>query len=396
MLERIQTQYLAQVMIATSGAQLLPEDAVRLLRQKLLPMTTILTPNIPEATLLLRDADIHFEAPEDLESAQSVAKKVHSLGPKAVLLKGGHMPLTEAYKRPNDHEEPSLIVDILYDGTEFTFIESQYRTSRNTHGTGCSLASAIAANLASHQTVATAVRNACRYIEAGITTSHDLGLGNGPINHFHSLQRLSFAPGRFFEYLLDRPDVKHLWKAFTQHEFLQRLGDGTLPTEAFKHFLVQDYLYLVNFARMGALSAYKSKTIDGISASSHFVLHIEEEMALHLAYCKEFGLSKEKIEGEKESLANIAYSRWLLDIGQSEDWIALQMALASCSIGYGVSAQLLQADVKTKRVGNPFYKWVESYIADDYQETVRSTSGRLINFTDSASKFKKTNPTTQI
>ena len=377
MLERIHAQSLAQVMTATSGAQLLPGDAVQLLREKLLPMTTILTPNIPEATLLLRDADIHFNALEDLDCAKSLAKKVHSLGPKAVLLKGGHMPLTKAYQRPDTHEEPSLIVDILYDGTDFTLIESKYQKSRNTHGTGCSLASAIAANLASHQMLATAVRNACRYVEAGIATSHDLWSGNGPINHFHSLQRLSFAPGRFFEYLLDRPDVKQIWKAYTEHEFLQKVGDGTLPTESFKHFLVQDYLYLVNFARMAALSAYKSKTIDRISASSHFVLQIKEEMALHLEYCKGFGLSKENIEDEKESLANVAYSRWLLDIGQSEDWIALQMALASCVIGYGVSAQLLQAGFKTKRVGNPYYKWIESYISDDYQEVMQSTSGKL-------------------
>ena len=238
-------------MVATSGAQLLPGEAVKLLREKLLPLTTILTPNIPEGILLLRDTDVHLKLPEDLESAKSLAREIHKLGPRAVLLKGGHMPLTNAYTQPNKHEEPSLIVDILYDGTEFTLIESKYQKTRNTHGTGCSLASAIAANLALHQTVAMAIRNACRYVEAGIATSKDLGSGNGPINHFHSVQRLPFAPGRFFEYLLDRADVKHVWKAFTQHEFLQKLGDASLPAEAFKHFLVQDYLYLVNFARMG-------------------------------------------------------------------------------------------------------------------------------------------------
>jgi hypothetical protein len=185
-------------------------------------------------------------------------------------------------------------LDVLYDGTEFTFVESEYQNSRNIHGTGCSLASAIAANLASHETLPTAVRHACRYVEVGTTTSRDLGSGNGPINHFHSLQRLPFAPGRFYEYLFHRPDVKHTWKGFTQHEFLQKLGDGTLPPETFKHFLIQDYLYLVSFARMAALSAYKSKTMDRISGSSHFVLHIEEEMTLHLDYCREFGLFQKK------------------------------------------------------------------------------------------------------
>src|SRR2546429_9891585 len=105
-------------MIATSGAQLLPGEAVQLLRKKLLPMATVLTPNIPEAILLLRDADIHFGTPEDLDCAQTLAKKVYSLGPHAVLLKGGHMPLNKAYRRANENEEPAMIIDILYDGTD--------------------------------------------------------------------------------------------------------------------------------------------------------------------------------------------------------------------------------------------------------------------------------------
>jgi len=140
---------------------------------------------------------------------------------------------------------------------------------------------------------------------------------------------------------------------------------------------------------MAALSAYKSKTIDAISTSSHFVLHIQQEMVLHLEYCKEFGLSQADVEGGKESLANVAYSRWLLDIGQSEDWIALQVALASCQIGYGVAAKLLQADVETKRVGNLYYKWIESYAGDDYQEASRNMSGELIYFTGSPSKIQR-------
>jgi thiaminase len=112
-------------------------------------------------------------------------------------------------------------------------------------------------------------------------------------------------------------------------------------------------------------------------------------MALHLEYCKEFGLSKGDVEGGKESLANVAYSRWLLDIGQSEDWIALQMALSSCQIGYGVAAKLLEADVKTKREGNPYYKWIESYAGDDYQEASRNMSGELVSFNDSPSKIQR-------
>ncbi len=340
-------------------------------------MTTILTPNIPEAILLLRDADIHFKAPEGLEDMKVLARQVHDLGPKVVLLKGGHSPLTKAYKKPRGQEEPSLITDVLYDGTEFTLIESSYLKSRNTHGTGCSLASAIAANLALKQSMTIAVRNACRYVEAGIKTSQNLGSGSGPINHFHSVQILPFAPGRFIEYLLDRTDTQSIWKAYTQHEFVQKMGSGTLPKDIFKQYLIQDYLYLTHFARTNALAAYKSKSMRTITASAQIVLHIEREMELHLDYCKQFGLSKEDIECEKESLACVAYSRYVLDVGQSEDWLALQMALAPCLLGYGVAARRLHGDADTLREGNPYWKWIENYIADDYQESVTKGSSKL-------------------
>lgn len=365
-------------MVATSGAQLLPGDAVRLLRERLLPITTVLTPNIPEATLLLRDADIHFKVPDDINDLKVLAQKIHNMGPKVVLLKGGHIPLTKAYKKPRGQEQPFLVIDVLYDGTDYTLMESEYSESRNTHGTGCSLASAIAANLAAQNPMVTAVRKACRYVQAGIKTAKDLGSGSGPINHFHSLQITPFAPGHFLEYLLDRTDLQSIWQAYTQHEFVQKLGNGSLSMETFKQYLVQDYLYLTHFARTNALAAYKSKSMATISASAQIVLHIEREMELHLDYCKQFGLSKEDIESQKESLACVAYSRYVLDVGQSEDWLALQMALMPCLIGYGVAARRLHEDVGTLREDNPYWKWIENYVAEDYQEAMKKGSGKLV------------------
>jgi hypothetical protein len=74
--------------------------------------------------------------------------------------------------------------------------------------------------------------------------------------------------GRFVEYLLERADVAEAWKRHTEHEFIARLADGTLPVEVFKYYLVQDYLYLIQFARANALAGYKAKTIEDISAVS--------------------------------------------------------------------------------------------------------------------------------
>ena len=94
-----------QVMVSTSGSKLLPEKAVKELRTKLLPLTTILTPNIPEALLLLKDAGAEASEPKDLEGMVELAKKICSLGPKAVLLKGGHLPLTKDHKASQDPKE---------------------------------------------------------------------------------------------------------------------------------------------------------------------------------------------------------------------------------------------------------------------------------------------------
>jgi hydroxymethylpyrimidine kinase/phosphomethylpyrimidine kinase len=181
-------------MVSTSGDQLLPSDAVRTLREKLLPMTSVLTPNVQETLLLLRDAGHTVDEPISLDEAKALAEKVWSLGSRAVLLKGGHLPLTREYMKPLSAADAAVVVDILFDGITFTLIEAEYSASKNTHGTGCSLASAIAANLASGQELPAAVKNASRYVEAGIKTSWDLGKGNGPINHFHSTYHSPFAP----------------------------------------------------------------------------------------------------------------------------------------------------------------------------------------------------------
>ncbi|KAL5047285.1 hypothetical protein BDW71DRAFT_197019 [Aspergillus fruticulosus] len=374
---QIPSVVLDPVMLSTSGSQLLPEAAVQGLRTKLLPLTTILTPNIPEAQLLLKDAGQWSINPEDLQGLIDLTKRVAALGPKAVLLKGGHLPLTKDYKTAKGSNDASRVIDVLYDGEEVTLFETEYLVSKNTHGTGCSLASAIAANLALGKDLKRAVRSGVRFVEAGIKTSYDIGKGSGPINHFHSLYSLPFAPGRFLEYILDRPDVQSVWKRFTEHEFVSGLGGGTLPVERFKEYLAQDYLYLVQFARSNALASYKAKDMESIAASAKIVLHIQQETALHIDYCASFGLSKKEMEKLPETTACTAYSRYILDVGQSEDWLALQVALAPCLIGYGAIAQRLHAEEKTLREGNRYWKWIENYVAEDYTEAVRLGSELL-------------------
>jgi hydroxymethylpyrimidine kinase/phosphomethylpyrimidine kinase len=127
-------------MVSTSGSHLLPESAISTLIEKLLPLTTILTPNLPEAELLLKIAGVDARSPENVDEIVAMAKRIQQLGPKYVLLKGGHLPLTKERLVSKCEEKREIVLNVLVSQDEVTMMESEYLHSKNTHGTGCSLA----------------------------------------------------------------------------------------------------------------------------------------------------------------------------------------------------------------------------------------------------------------
>jgi hydroxymethylpyrimidine kinase/phosphomethylpyrimidine kinase len=127
-------------MMSTSGSQLLPQAAVSTLISNLLPLTTILTPNLPEAMLLLETAGMEVKDPENVEDIVAMAHKIRGLGPRWVLLKGGHLPLTRGRLVGTAENEKEVVLNILVGESGLTILESEYLKSENTHGTGCSLA----------------------------------------------------------------------------------------------------------------------------------------------------------------------------------------------------------------------------------------------------------------
>ena len=365
-------------MVATTGAQLLPEAAVKTLCQDLLPQTFLLTPNIPEANLIIKEAGRSPVDVQDLEGLKRLACSLHELGVKYILLKGGHIPLTSDHKVAKTADQKRIVVNVLVGDGMCEVTESPYQNSKNTHGTGCSLASAIACNLAQGQEISNAVRAACRYVDAGIRSSVNLGKGSGPLNHFHSLQVLPFASGNFIDYVLEREDIKPAWHEYTSHEFVRRMGDGSLPEEAFKYYMIQDYLYLIHFARANALAGYKTKSLDDIAGAAAIVTHIRQEINLHINECREFGLTQEDMEKYDESQACTAYSRYVLDIGQSEGWLALQVSLLPCLLGYGMIAGRLKAEQEANPLMKPnrYQTWIDNYMADDYVAAVHTGCGK--------------------
>lgn len=131
---------MTKVMVSTSGSQLLPEKAVETLIKDLLPLTTILTPNLPEAKLLLNITNTTFKDPENFDDMIEITKKIQGLGPKYVVLKGGHLPFSKGGVVSKGDDRREIVVNVLYgDGTS-TLMQSDYIDSKNTHGTGCSLA----------------------------------------------------------------------------------------------------------------------------------------------------------------------------------------------------------------------------------------------------------------
>ncbi|KAI9894658.1 MAG: hypothetical protein M1814_002014 [Vezdaea aestivalis] len=365
------------VMMATSGAQLLPENAVKSLVTNLLPITTVITPNIPEAKLLLEQMET---MPKDILTVNDmvdISRRLLSLGPKHVFLKGGHMPLTENGTVARTECDNIKVVNILASKLGHIVIETPFFHSRNTHGTGCSLASAMASNIAKGETLENAARAATRYVEAAIRTSEGLGKGNGPINHFHSTYTLPFVPDRFLDYVLDRDDIRDVWNAFTKHEFVKKLANGTLQREKFQYYLVQDYLYLIQLARAYALAAYKVKDIDSIIKFSNTTNSIQEEMRKHLELCADFGLSKAEIEATQEDIVCTAYTRYILDVGQTEDCLSLQVAISPCFIGYARIAEQLYNDPDTVKDGNQYHKWILGYSNEDFKAVVTDISGTI-------------------
>ena len=154
------------VMYAKNGAPLMNPDAVGALIEHVLPLATVLTPNIPEAECI---AKMKIESVEDMEQA---ARKIHQMGCQNVLVKGGHA-VGDA-------------LDVLFDGQSFSHFETACIDTKNTHGTGCTLSSAIASNLALGHSVQQAVKLAKDYVTEGIRHSLAIGKGCGPLNHFHA------------------------------------------------------------------------------------------------------------------------------------------------------------------------------------------------------------------
>jgi thiaminase/transcriptional activator TenA len=180
----------------------------------------------------------------------------------------------------------------------------------------------------------------------------------------------------FFDRLKAAASVE--WLAYTGHPFTEGMADGSLPQAAFRHYLVQDYLFLIEFARAYALAVYKSPDLaDMREAAAGISAILDVEMNLHIKLCAGWGLSADDLERAPPASEMLAYTRYVLDAGMRGDLLALKVALAPCVIGYAEIATRLAAKSDALAATNPYSVWIAEYAGTAYQEVAAKAQTHL-------------------
>lgn len=376
------------VMVATSGSRLGGSELVEVMKKDIAPLADLLTPNIPECYELVGEKVEIASISELCQLAERVSKETKCSN---VLVKGGHIPWKA--------ENKGYITDVLYIGAEAKCIvyKGSYVNTTHTHGTGCTLASAISSNLARGYSLAQAVYGGIEYVQNGITigceVAKDHVTNNGPINHVYAIeiplekmvtdecftaQQVVSKPvangsllgnGDFFQYLIEHPKVKPHWDSYVNHEFVRQVANGTLPRDKFRFFIEQDYAYLIDYARVHCVAGSKAPALEDIEKELVIVGSVRNEMGQHeKRLMEEFGVSnKEYFRQIQRGPALNNYSRYFNDIARRGNWQELVASLSPCLMGYGHALLNNQKHI-TVPEGDVYHEWCQTYLSTWYQD----------------------------
>ena len=166
------------------------------------------------------------------------------------------------------------------------------------------------------------------------------------------------------------------WLLYTKHEFVQKLANDSLHENFFLNYLKQDYLFLIQFSKAWSLAILKSDNLEEMKIAASTVNElINFEMELHISLCQKYGISKFDLENTEEENENIAYTRYVLELGYSGDFLDLLSALAPCVLGYGeIGINLKDSNPKISM----YRKWIETYSSSEYQNVCFNV-GKLID-----------------
>jgi thiaminase/transcriptional activator TenA len=167
------------------------------------------------------------------------------------------------------------------------------------------------------------------------------------------------------------------WQAYTWHPFVQALSAGLLPLPAFRTYLIQDYLFLIHFARAKALAVFKAESMEAMREKNTAIGAILSETLLHLKYCAEWGIPETEVRATPESAETVSYTRYVIDRGLAGDILDLEVALAPCTVGYGEVALRILADPARRAAANAYQSWIDAYAGADYQAMARAAAARI-------------------
>ena len=350
------------VMVATSGDRLLAPSAEQALRD-LIPLVYLVTPNLPELAVLLGEPLARNWA-EALEQG----KRLSSSTGVTVLVKGGHLA---------EEDCPDALINThgLLPKTVVEFFSPRIATS-NTHGTGCSLSSAIATVQARTGDWVQSLAQVKDWLQDALAHADELevGMGNGPIHHFHRLFSEATAPDRNFSALLWR-DIEVIRLAIFDLPFVSALGDGTLAEEEFSFYLAQDALYLSGFSRAleraSVLAPHQSARVF-LAQSAQQCTEVESE--LHRNWLRDHHASA------LASPATEQYLDHLLAVSERGNYAVLLAAILPCFWLYSAVGDKLHADFLARADGapHPYAAWLETYADEGFAATTR----KAIQLTD--------------
>jgi len=166
-------------------------------------------------------------------------------------------------------------------------------------------------------------------------------------------------------------DVKEIWEAYTEHPFVKGIGDGSLAMEKFRYYMLQDYLYLYEYAKVFALGVVKARDHRAMRFFAEFVHNIlNGEMNIHKGYMAKLGISEEEVKATKMALTNVSYTQYMLGIGYSEGVLELLVSILACAWSYQEIGQKLAR--LPGALEHPFYSdWIKGYASAEYaQENV--------------------------
>ncbi|KAG7924978.1 hypothetical protein KL925_004820 [Ogataea polymorpha] len=330
------------VFVAKNGDRL---SSVAALKKavELFQHAALITPNSREVEVLLavlRSSDpgveeITISTADDFYSA---ARLLGSRLKVDVLFKGGLVPVNK--NLVVDPENPVYILNVLYEhrSEKLTVFRSNHIDSPNLHGTGCTLSSAVACNLARGTSLATAVENAIGFVNEAIR--HADVKPNGPLNHTWAIKLPHEASKNagLLSFLMNHEKVVPHWQKYTHHQFVRQAMEDTLPVEKFNYFLKQDYLYLQAYHRVhvNLRSITESEELQGYV--DEILGNIETEMERHKTKLKSRwpDLDLEQIVAGR---ATQNYVNYLVELYEkTHDWLMCKTALMPCLIGYNHAA----------------------------------------------------------